>query len=227
MVSSPFNTVKAFFILSTSSDFWKTIAVTGWRFIAGFAGGTACGALLGMVCGFNIKLEKAFEPVLWVLMSVPPVVLVMINMILFGMGTLQTVVVSAVLILPIMYTNTLEGIKSIDPSLIEMGIIYRAKRKLMLKEIYIPGISSHVISGLSLSAGLGVRIVVLAEVLGAYSGIGHRFSLARTNLETDELYAWIIVCLAIVGFLEFLLFKPARKHMNRWKKDDEGKTLND
>jgi NitT/TauT family transport system permease protein len=164
---------------------------------------------------------NAFEPIHWLLMSMPPVVLVMISMILFGMGSIQTIVVTALLILPIMYTNTLEGIHAIDSSLIEMGHLYRARRGLMLREIYIPGIASHIVSGLTLSAGLGVRIVVLAEVLGAYSGIGHRFSLARTNLETEELYAWIIVCLLLVGVLEFLVFKPIRKRMTKWKSTAE------
>ncbi len=150
-------------------------------------------------------------------MSVPPVVLVTISMILFGMGSGQTIFVTAVLILPIMYVNTIEGIRSVDRSLIEMGHLYRAESRLMLRDIFIPGIGSHVVSGLTLSAGLGVRIVVLAEVLGAYSGIGHRFSLARVNLETEELYAWILACLLIIAVLEFLVFLPLRRRMNRWK----------
>ena len=40
-------------------------------------------------------------------------------------------------------------------------------------------------------AGLAVRIVVLAEVLGAYSGVRYAFSVARINLETPELFARI------------------------------------
>lgn len=227
VVASPYSTLLAFVKLLRTDTFWQTLAITGSRFIFGFASGTLAGASLGLIGGFNPKLKKAFEPLHWILMSIPPVVLVMISMILFGMGSLQTIFVTALLILPIMYTSTIEGIDTIDPALLEMGRLYRADRKLMLGSIYIPGIGSQIISGLTLSAGLGIRIVVLAEVLGAYSGIGHRFSLARTNLETEELYAWIIVCLLLAGIFEFIIFKPLRKRMNRWKNSENRRSLND
>lgn len=222
VVASPIGALKALGSLVFKPVFWQTLAVTGSRFMLSFLLGTLIGASFGLLSGFNAKWKDALQPIHWILMSVPPVVLVMISMILFGMGSVQTIFVTALLIIPIMYTNTLEGIHSIEKSLVEMGQLYKANKNLMLKEIYLPGISSPIISGLTLSAGLGVRIVVLAEVLGAYSGLGHQFSLARTNLETEELYAWIIVCLFMVGILEFALFKPLRKRLTKWKSPIQG-----
>lgn len=217
IVASPADTVAAFIKLAATTDFWRAVAVTGIRFVVGCGSGIVVGALLGVLGGFVPFWARAFEPIRWILMSVPPVVLVTMGMILFGMGSGQTIVVTSVLILPIMYVNTLEGIRSVDHALVEMAQSYRANRSVRIREIYLPGIGSHVVAGLTLSAGLGVRIVVLAELLGAYSGIGHEFSLARTNLQTDNLYAWILACLFIIAVLEFGVFLPIRRRMNRWK----------
>ena len=68
---------------------------------------------------------------------------------------------------------------------------YRANFSMLLREIYLPEIDGPVLAGLTLPAGLAVRIVVLAEVLGAYSDVGYAFSVARINLETPELFARI------------------------------------
>lgn len=68
---------------------------------------------------------------------------------------------------------------------------YRANFSMFLREIYLPEIGGPVLAGLTLPAGLAVRIVVLAEVLGAYSDVGYAFSVARINLETPELFSRI------------------------------------
>jgi NitT/TauT family transport system permease protein len=157
----------------------------------------------------------------WALMGVPPVVVVTISMIWFGIGGVQTIFVAAILILPIMYVNTVEGIEAIDSRILEMGRMYKTPAPMMLREIYLPGISSPALAGVTLAAGLGIRIVVLAEVLGAFSGIGYEFSLARINLETPKLFAWVIVCLLLVGLFEWAILSPAKERIMGWRKEQQ------
>jgi NitT/TauT family transport system permease protein len=125
--------------------------------------------------------------------------------------------VTALLIFPIVHVNTIEGIEAVDQRLLEMGRVYRAGSRLLLREIYLPGIGGHVLAGLTVSAGLGIRIVVLAELLGAYSGVGYEFSLARTNMDTPALFAWVMVCLFLGGLMDLSLLNPVKRRMTRWK----------
>jgi NitT/TauT family transport system permease protein len=91
----------------------------------------------------------------------------------------------------------------------------------MLREVYLPGVASPAIAGLTLATGIAVRAVVLAEVLGAADGIGHAFSRAMSFLETPQLYAWILVLLVLMAVIEFGVLRPVKKRAMRWRKVPE------
>ncbi len=63
----------------------------------------------------------------------------------------------------------------------------------------------------------GMRMIVLAEVLGTNSGIGYEFSFAKTDMNTPEVFAWVIVTLVFVGIAEYLIFKPIENYLLRWR----------
>jgi NitT/TauT family transport system permease protein len=110
------------------------------------------------------------------------------------------------------------GVLAIDRRLVEMGYVYHFPRRLLLNEVYLPGIASPVMAGLTLATGIGVRAVVLGEVLGAMEGIGHAFSRAMSYLETPELFAWIVVLLVLMAVIEFGALRPFRRRIMRWRK---------
>ena len=217
IIASPADTLLSLIKMSQTVDFWNNVGITVGRFGLSLLLGSLAGFVLGLAAGLNKNIRWLLEPFRWSLMTMPPVVLVVVSMIWFGMGSIQTIFVTALLILPIIYVNTIEGIKAVDASILEMGRVYKANSRMLLKEIYLPGIGGPVLAGLTLSAGMGIRIVVLAELLGAYSGIGYEFSLARTNLDTPALFSWIMVCLFLGGFIDLGILNPARKRIMRWK----------
>jgi len=219
IIASPADTLLSLLEMVQTVDFWKNVGITVERFGLSLLFGSLVGFVLGLVAGLNKKMRWLFEPFRWSLMTMPPVVLVVVSMIWFGMGSIQTIFVTALLIIPIIYVNTIEGIEAVDASILEMGRVYKANSRMLLKEIYLPGIGGPVLAGLTLSAGLGIRIVVLAELLGAYSGIGYEFSLARTNLDTPALFAWIMVCLFLGGFVDLGILNPIRNHIMRWREE--------
>lgn len=219
IIASPVDTILSLTRLAFTADFWHALGITLKRFGLSLLCGALTGFGLGLLAGLKPIIKSILEPMRWALMSVPPVVLVTIGMIWFGMGSIQTIFVTSLLIIPIMYVNTIEGVDGVDKTLLEMGRVHKAGWLLLLKEIYLPGIGGPVLAGLALSAGFGIRIVVLAEVLGAYTGVGYEFSLARTNLETPTLFAWIAVCLLLVGAFEFGVLSPAKGYIMRWKKE--------
>jgi NitT/TauT family transport system permease protein len=221
IIASPADTLLALGMMVQTGAFWKNLGITLERFGLSLLFGCLVGFILGLIAGLKQNVRRVLEPMRWLLMSVPPVVLVVVCMIWFGMGSAQTIFATSLLILPIMYVNTIAGIESVESQILEMGRVYRANFTMLLKEIYLPGIGGPVLAGLTLSAGLAVRIVVLAEVLGAYSGVGYAFSVARINLETPELFAWVIVCLFMVILFEFGILNPVKNRIMHWKNEVE------
>ncbi len=217
IIASPLKTVASLGSMMCTGAFWKSVGISFQRFALALLLGSFIGFAFGLAAGLNDAVRWLFEPFRWILMTIPPPVVVVVSMIWFGMGSVQTVFVTTVLIMPIMYLNTLAGIDAVDQQLVEMAGIYRAPGTMLLRDLYIPGVGAHVLAGLSLAAGMGVRIVVLSELLGAYSGIGYEFSLARTNLDTPALFAWVMVCLILGGGLEICILNPMRNHIMKWQ----------
>lgn len=218
IIASPLSSLLMLVQMAQTSFFWKALGITLARFGISIFLGTSLGFLLGLFAGLKPNIKRLFEPIRWSLMSMPPVVVVSIGMIWFGIGGGQTIFVTSLLILPIMYVSTIEGVEIIEPGLLEMAWVYRANSFQILRHIYLPGMAGPLLSGMILSAGLGIRLIVLAEVLGANTGLGYEFSVARMNLDSPAIFAWILVCLIVVGLFEFGFMGPARMHIMKWKK---------
>ncbi len=217
IIASPVKTISSLGAMMLTPSFWKSVGITFQRFALGLFFGSLIGLVFGLAAGVNEAVRWMLEPFRWILMTVPPAVLVVVSMIWFGMGSVQTVFVTSLLIIPIIYVNTVAGIDAVDQHLVEMAGIYRAPKAMLIRDLYMPGVGGHVLAGLSLSAGMGIRIVVLSELLGAYSGIGYEFALARTNLDSPVLFAWVLVCLVLGGGLEVCILTPMRNHIMKWQ----------
>jgi len=218
LVASPADTLRALADMASGGSMWIQVLITLKRLVIGLAIGAAVGWLLGIAAGPEPRVRAFLEPMRWVGMTIPVVILGLLAMTWFGIGDFTVIFVVALIVLPIMYVNTVEGILAIDQNLVEMGRVYRFSRGLMLREIYLPGIASPAIAGLTLSTGIAVRGVVLVEVLAAASGIGHAFARASSLLETAQLFAWVLVLLALMAVLEFGVLRPVRRRALRWRK---------
>ena len=218
VVASPVDTFITLAGMISDKAFWYHLSISAARIFSGIIIGSFIGFLFGIIAGFNKKVKYILNPLKWVLMSVPAVITVVLAMLWFGMGTKMVIFITSLMLSPLVYVNTVKGIEMVDDSLLEMAQLYRLNLILKLKHVYIPAISGPLVSALTLVIGTGVRIVVLAEVLGTSEGIGYSLSLARTNLEIPELFSWVIICIGVVAFIEFVFLKPFQDYVLRWKK---------
>jgi NitT/TauT family transport system permease protein len=221
IMASPVDTARALADLAWGSRLWTQVLITLKRLVIGLAIGATAGWVLGVAAGLEPRLRSFFEPFRWVGMTIPAVVIAVLAMLWFGLGDFTVIFIVAFIVVPTMYVNTVAGVLAIDRRLVEMGDVYHFPRRLMLTEVYLPGIASPALAGLTLATGIGVRAVVLAEVLAAMSGIGHAFSRAMSYLQTPELYAWVVVLLALMAVIEFGALRPLRRRAMRWRRVSE------
>ncbi len=217
-IASPVDTAEALGRLAAEGTLWVQLLITLKRLVIGLAIGAGLGWIVGMLAGLEPRLRSFLEPVRWVGMTVPAVIIAVLALLWFGLGDFTVMFVVAIIVAPSMYVNTVAGVLALDPRLVELGHVYGFPRRLRLTEIYLPGAASPALAGLTLATGVGVRAVILAEVLGAMSGVGHSFDRAKSYLETPELFAWIVLLLALMAILEFGLLRPLRKRVLRWRK---------
>lgn len=216
VVAGPEETLSALFRLFGNRTFLTThLAPTLERIGMALCFGIGSGALLGILAGFVEPVRLMLAPARWILMSIPGVIIVVVFMLWFGMGTTMVVCITATMVAPVVYVNVADGMMSVDRNLLEMARVYRLPLHMRLGRIYIMALAGPLLSGTVIATGNGIRLVVLAEMLGAHQGIGHALSIARANLQTDELYALTLLAMLVIGGVEVLLLRPARKAVQR------------
>lgn len=211
LVPSPMETLKAMVMLYQSGELKENLIITFQRQIAGVSIGITGGLIGGLLAGCFKRLELLMQPLISFLLAVPAIIFVTMAMVWLGMGTNMTIFLVSLLVFPVMHTNTVEGLKSIDRALLQMAQVYRLPRLFTLSKIYLPGMRHSLVAGLSLAMASSIRLTIMAEMLGAREGMGQRVAIARAYLETDHLFAWIMVLLVILVCLEFIVIRPLKR----------------
>ncbi len=216
VVAGPRETLAALFRLFEDNTFPTLhLLPTLQRIGLALCFGIGCGAALGILAGFVEPVRLMLAPARWILTSIPGVIVVVVFMLWFGMGTTMVVSITATMVAPIVYVNVAEGMMSVDRNLLEMARVYRLPLHMRLTRIYVMALAGPLLSGAVIATGNGIRLVVLAEMLGANEGIGHALAIARTNLQTDELYALTLLAMLVIGSVEVLFLRPIRRAVQR------------
>lgn len=218
VVASPAQAVAALMRLVTSPGFLHDqLLVSFWRIALGLGMAVGSGIVLGVLAGVFWPVRLVLEPLRWIFTSIPAVVVVMVAMLWFGMGTNMVVAIAVTMLTPIIYIGVVEGMDAIDTELLEMAQVYRFSKAMRVRHIQLMAIAAPLVSSLVIATGNSVRIVILSEVLGAAQGLGRGLAEARTNLDTPQLYAYVLLSLLIVGMVEAGLVRPLQRLAGRWR----------
>ena len=104
---------------------------------------TLLGLVLGLIAGLGSRVCGALEPLRWLLMATPPVIVVVLAMMWFGMGSTMVVFMTIVVLTPRVYVNTVRGMTLQDPQLLAMANVFRFGLWLRLRHLYIPALAGH------------------------------------------------------------------------------------
>jgi NitT/TauT family transport system permease protein len=218
VVATPLATFQALAELVVDGELWREFGYSLGRLLIGLGAGALCGITLGILAGANYRIRFFLEPMRWTISTVPVIVLSVLAMLWFGIGSIQVVFLTGVITTPIIYVNTLEGMLSIDARILEMASVYKIPRHLKLTEIFIPGIGTSIMSGLTTASGIAVRASILAEFMGGRNGVGQAIFSSWSFLDTPKLFAWILTAFALMSLIEFGLLRPIRDYLTRWKR---------
>lgn len=214
--TSPLETFYAALTLLSDKDFWLSGMVpTLCRVLLGFMLGVLVGGTLGASAGLYPNFALFLLPFRWVLSSVPGIVMVILVMLWCGVGSTMIVVIVALTAIPTLYLGIQEGIAAVDGNLREMARAYRLTLRKRLTELYLPAVSSHLMSSCVVALGGGMRVAILGETLGASQGLGYTLAVARSNLDTANLYAVALISMLLVSLIEATLLRHFRKKLQR------------
>ncbi len=205
IVPSPGKTFATAISLFTDPGFISVAGTTIIRGLAGFIISAFVGVMFGIIAGISSGFNAFLQPLLITLRSVPVITLILLALIWFNPGSVP-VFIALLTMFPLICTNVIDGIRSVDPGIIEMAKFYRIKRRRIITEVYIPAIMPFIISGASSAMGIGWRAIIIGEVLSQPKyGIGTKMQSAQTFLNVDAVIAWTIIAILISYGFEKLI----------------------
>lgn len=211
---SPFVVFKVLMSLIGDAYFWKSVFYSMARVILGLFLSIVIGIIIGIAAGLNKFIEELLNPLIICIKATPIMSIIILALVWFK-SDYVSVFTTILTCFPIIYTNVLQGIKSVDIKLIQMANIYNVKKKYIIKDIYLPSIKHYIVSGILMCLGLGFKVSVSSEVLSTpkYS-IGLNLLNSKSMLETAELFAWTIVVI-LLSFIFETVFKNYIKKMDK------------
>ncbi|MFJ8603988.1 ABC transporter permease [Streptomyces shenzhenensis] len=208
-------------ILRTFPDVWTgerlraDVLPSVLRLLAGYGTAAVAGVVLGTLIGSHRRVRAVCEPVLEFLRAVPPPVLVPVIMLFAGIGdTMKIVVIASGCVWPVLL-NTVEGVRALDPVMLETARCYGITGPARLRHLVLRGASPQIFAGLRQALSLGIILMVISEMFAASDGIGFTIVQFQRGFAIPGMWTGILV-LGLLGFLLSVVFRLVERRVLGW-----------
>ncbi|WP_138754229.1 aliphatic sulfonate ABC transporter permease SsuC [Paenibacillus sinopodophylli] len=212
---TPLKVAEAGVELTKSGQLFQYMGSSMSRAFIGFAIGGGIGFLLGLLNGVSQTANRLLDSTIQMVRNVPHLALIPLVILWFGIGeTAKIFLVVLGVFFPI-YLNTVHGIRSIDPGLVEMAKVYGLRGYALYRDVILPGALSSILVGVRYALGFMWLTLIVAETISANSGIGYMAMNAREFMRLDVVVLAIILY-AVLGKLSDTAAKLLEQWLLKW-----------
>jgi NitT/TauT family transport system permease protein len=202
LLVSPTAVILHLFELVQVSSFWRSIGYSFSRIAGGFLLATLMGVLFAIFSYRFHWVEELLAPPIQMIKATPVASFVILTLVWISPQNLS-VFISFLMVLPLMYTNVLMGIRSTDEKLLEMAQVFRVPTYRRIRYIYLSQVLPYFRSACSVALGLSWKAGIAAEVIGLPQGsIGEQLYQAKIYLDTPDMFAWTLVIIIMSVWFE-------------------------
>ncbi|HWK63833.1 MAG TPA: ABC transporter permease [Rhizobiaceae bacterium] len=191
------------------------ILVSLRRVAVGFGLGATFGLALGVVVGLSTTARQVADLTMQMIRTVPHLALVPLMIFWFGLGEEPRVLLVAMGVVFSVYINTVSGIRSVDPRLIEMGRSYGLTELQLVWSVILPGALQQILTGIRYALGVAWLTLVVAETIASREGLGFLVQDARELLRLDVIVL-VILIYALAGWLADFLTRRLEARLLIW-----------
>jgi taurine transport system permease protein len=201
----------------------KSLAIhfgaSAYRVGIAFAFGAVLGVIFGVLRATSPALNAALLVPTEILRPVPPLGLIPLFILWFGLGELSKIMLIFIPVFLITMINTQAGVQGCNPELIRASRCFGASRIQTFISVLLPSALPQIIVGLRVALGTALSVLVAAELLGADKGLGFIILDASNFFKTS----YVVVGIAVIGFFGLFcdrVMSYAARHIAHW----EGRT---
>jgi NitT/TauT family transport system permease protein len=203
-LADPLTMVEEGYDLLTKHGFLHDIGITIWRVLGGFTLAALVAVPLGIAMGAYKPIEAFLEPFVSFARYLPASAFIPLLILWAGLGELQQLV--------LMVAVAVAGVRR---DLVEAAMTLGARDRGVIARVLIPASAPDIAEILRLVLGWAWTYVIVAELIGSSSGIGHMIIDSQALLATGQIIFGIIV-IGIIGLISDFLFKWANRRLFPW-----------
>jgi ABC-type nitrate/sulfonate/bicarbonate transport system permease component len=190
--------------------------VTLGRFLEGYLLSAALAVTLGVVLGYVGFLRSLFETVIELMRPMPSVAIIPVAILLLGLGDSMIVAVTVYASVWPILINTIDGVRHIEPTLIDTGRTFGLKRRQILRQIILPAAAPYIVTGLRIGLSIALILVTTAEMVAGSKGLGFFILDEERAMNSANMYAGIVL-VALMGYGLNRLFLLLEARALRWR----------
>jgi NitT/TauT family transport system permease protein len=199
---------------------WSYLLINTWPTLLAITGGFVAAAVLGFVIAIGIAYSRWVSemtyPFLVAAQVLPKVALAPLFLIWFGFGLTPKVVIAALIAFFPIVINTARGLGSVEPEMLQYMHSLGANWREIFFKISLPWALPYIFASFRISIGLAVVGAVVGEFVSSDNGLGYVISYANTSLDTDVMFAGLLV-LSALGVALFLIIVLIERMVLSWQ----------
>lgn len=205
LLPTPVQVLRRLGELMAEKTFWHITAVSIGRILLGTVAAMVLGVVLAVLSTASAFADTLISPAITVIQA-SPVASFAILVLIWVQRDFVPVLICAMMVLPVIYSNVCAGIRGVDVQLLEMAEVYRLPKIRILRRIYIPSVLPYFRAACSSALGLGWKAGIAAEVLTVpKSSIGRMIADAKLYLMTEDLFAWTLMVVVLSLLLQRIM----------------------
>jgi NitT/TauT family transport system permease protein len=181
--------------------------------------GYLIGAVAGLIVGFALaRVEAVYrivEPFVVGFYGIPRIALAPLFILWFGIGITSKIAVAAVMVFFIVFINTIAGVRSAPPQLLQVARVMGASEWDLVRKVIFPAATPFIIAALQITVPQAMIGAIVGEFISSNRGVGHLISRAAGWLDTPGLFAGIFTLLVVVLLMN-LGINLLGAHLMRW-----------
>ncbi|MEO3812218.1 ABC transporter permease [Sphaerisporangium sp. B11E5] len=201
--------------MAASGELWSDLAASLGRIGLGFVLAVLVSVPLGFTMGALPAAQALLEPMIGLLRYLPASAFIPLLIIWLGIGEASKV---ALLVLGVVFFNTLmtaDAVRQVPRRLLEVSATLGAGRARVAARVVFPYALPGMIDAMRVNAAAAWNFVVVAELIAATSGLGYRITRAQRFLQTDKIFA-ILVVIGLIGLTIDVTLRLVRVRVGRW-----------
>ena len=216
---SPVTVAKTFWKLANSGYQGHTLAhhflVSLMRFGLAFAICVVIGVPVGLLMGMHSGVRAALDPPIETTRPIPKLALLPLFIIWFGIGELSKTIVIIAALFPLISISAMQAVRSVSIRKIQAAQSLGANRATIFRRVLLPASLPGIFTGLRVSVGIGVTMLVGAEMVATSDGIAWMALTAADFLQTDIVLVGVLI-MAALGYGLDQMFRALERRAVHW-----------